>query len=296
MAARIVVGFDGRDPALDALALARQLAAALDAELDLAAVLDYSPLPIDVEPYEQALRDHFEAIFDRAAALAGDERFDSHRLTGSSPADQLGQLSERLGAELIVIGSTHRGVIGRVLPGTTGDSLLSGGATAVAVAPIGHANLEQPIASVACGYDATPEADAALPLADALARALGVELELIAANSFRPPLAAEFANPLDVRLAERERLEAGVERARERFDSAAVAEVVDGDPATILIERSSDTDLLVLGSRGYGPLRRTLLGGVSSAVLRKAACPVIVVPRGAEAGIGGGAGGAAEGR
>jgi nucleotide-binding universal stress UspA family protein len=39
-------------------------------------------------------------------------------------------------------------------------------------------------------------------------------------------------------------------------------------------------DLLVCGSRGYGPLRAVLLGGVSRRVAAEAHCPVIVLPRG----------------
>jgi nucleotide-binding universal stress UspA family protein len=42
-------------------------------------------------------------------------------------------------------------------------------------------------------------------------------------------------------------------------------------------------DLLVCGSRGYGPVRRVLLGTVSSALLRQASVPVLVVPRGDDA-------------
>ena len=38
-----------------------------------------------------------------------------------------------------------------------------------------------------------------------------------------------------------------------------------------------------MGSRGYGPLRAVLLGSVSGRLVREAACPVIVVPRGVEA-------------
>ena len=45
---------------------------------------------------------------------------------------------------------------------------------------------------------------------------------------------------------------------------------------------AEDADLLVLGSRGYGPRRAVLLGGVSGRVVRRAACPVIVVPRAIE--------------
>jgi nucleotide-binding universal stress UspA family protein len=40
-----------------------------------------------------------------------------------------------------------------------------------------------------------------------------------------------------------------------------------------------DVDVLVCGSRGYGPVRRVLLGGVSSPLIRRAQLPVTVVPR-----------------
>ena len=81
-------------------------------------------------------------------------------------------------------------------------------------------------------------------------------------------------------------------RLRERVDAAA-AELADdiqvepalleGDPAQTLAEHSEQLDLLVLGSRGYGPLRSVLLGSVSAQVIRAAACAVVVVPRGGEA-------------
>jgi hypothetical protein len=45
-------------------------------------------------------------------------------------------------------------------------------------------------------------------------------------------------------------------------------------------------DVMVVGSRGYGPLKAVLLGGVSGQVIRSAACPVIVVPRGAHSTVG----------
>ena len=38
----------------------------------------------------------------------------------------------------------------------------------------------------------------------------------------------------------------------------------------------------MIGSRGYGPVRWVLLGGVSDRVIRDAACPIIIVPRGAQ--------------
>jgi nucleotide-binding universal stress UspA family protein len=50
-----------------------------------------------------------------------------------------------------------------------------------------------------------------------------------------------------------------------------------------LAAASAEIDLLVCGSRGYGPLRSVLVGGVSDRLTRQAPCPVIVVPRGAVA-------------
>ena len=52
------------------------------------------------------------------------------------------------------------------------------------------------------------------------------------------------------------------------------------DPVAALVELSRDVDLIVCGSRGYGPIRSVLLGGVGHGLLRDARCPVLVVPRG----------------
>lgn len=70
-------------------------------------------------------------------------------------------------------------------------------------------------------------------------------------------------------------------------EAAALAEEVDprlpmtalsipGDPRRALVEASSAAHLLVLGSRGLGPMRSKLLGSVSAEVARRAACPVVV--------------------
>jgi nucleotide-binding universal stress UspA family protein len=55
------------------------------------------------------------------------------------------------------------------------------------------------------------------------------------------------------------------------------------DAAETLVRVSEHLDLLVCGSRAYGPLRAVLLGGVSRRVVAEAHCPVIVLPRGVEA-------------
>jgi nucleotide-binding universal stress UspA family protein len=62
----------------------------------------------------------------------------------------------------------------------------------------------------------------------------------------------------------------------------ATAALLDGDVAEVLAHEARELDLLVLGSRGYGPVRAVLLGSVSSAVVRSIERPVVIVPRGVE--------------
>ena len=62
-------------------------------------------------------------------------------------------------------------------------------------------------------------------------------------------------------------------------------ELVDGYADDELARLSREVDLLVCGSRGHGPRGGVILGSVSAGVLRKARCPVLVVPRGARDGF-----------
>ena len=57
------------------------------------------------------------------------------------------------------------------------------------------------------------------------------------------------------------------------------------DPSTLLIELSATAHMLVLGSRGRGPVRSHLLGSVGLAVVRHADCPVVVHRPGGDSGL-----------
>ncbi len=79
-----------------------------------------------------------------------------------------------------------------------------------------------------------------------------------------------------------QRAEQILESARERVpaDLLGGTRLVTGHAGAALALASADVDLLVCGSRGYGPLRAALLGGVSSTLAHTASCPLLVVPRG----------------
>jgi nucleotide-binding universal stress UspA family protein len=66
------------------------------------------------------------------------------------------------------------------------------------------------------------------------------------------------------------------------------AEVVEASPADALTAAGRNADLLVLGSHGHSRIRHTVLGSVSEACIRKATCPVVVIPAPAPDRAGGG--------
>lgn len=57
------------------------------------------------------------------------------------------------------------------------------------------------------------------------------------------------------------------------------AEVVYGEPAQELENLAGDAQLLIVGSRGRGPLDRLLTGSVSTHLVRRSRCPVLMMPR-----------------
>jgi nucleotide-binding universal stress UspA family protein len=61
------------------------------------------------------------------------------------------------------------------------------------------------------------------------------------------------------------------------------AVLLTGPAGSLLTEATAELDLLLMGSRGYGPIGRTFLGGTATQVIHSAECAVIVLPRGASA-------------
>jgi nucleotide-binding universal stress UspA family protein len=62
-------------------------------------------------------------------------------------------------------------------------------------------------------------------------------------------------------------------------DVSVTTKVMEGSPKDMIVEEAQDwgADLIVLGSYGYGRVRRVLLGSVASAVVVEAPCSVQVV-------------------
>lgn len=255
----IVIGVDGSERSSGALALARRLAV----------------------PATQLVVVCADPAGSRLAAVEHEAGVERLAVADRDPARALQRVAVERRASLIVVGSSRKAMLRRVGPGSVGQRLLHGTPCPVAVAPSGYGqSAAEPIAVVGCAFDGSPESHRALACATDTAQRLRASVRLL--HCVDPP------GPLDAVLAVETQGAAAAHRLRERpaADLHRLAEELGADAALLhgaaadeLVRSSFDVDLLVLGSRGYGPVRGTILGSVSARVVCGAACPVIVVPR-----------------
>lgn len=275
----ILAGFDESPGSRDALTLAKALADAGGAELLLAAVRPYHRAALGREAFAAALREDEEWIAREAPEILGPTPFSIRVLTGVRPADGLKDTAAAAGVEAIVVGSTHRGRLRRVLAGSVGERVLDGAPCAVAVAPLGLAGTGFELRQIAVAYDGSREANAALELAVRMAEPAGASLLLLGAVEATLDLTGfEQVSPEQLEMA---RLTRHLRRARERLPRSVPvsSRLLCGRADRVILEAAEEADLLVVGSRGhYGPVRRVLLGSVATAVTRDAPCATLVTP------------------
>jgi nucleotide-binding universal stress UspA family protein len=219
-------------------------------------------------------------------------RAECRALPGTSVPGTLHRAAESLGAAMLVVGSTDRGPRTRVLPGSTAERLMHGAPCPVAVVPAAWepgGGLE----TVGVAFADTPEGREALDSGLLLARRAGAKVRVLSAIKPRHFGGAAGGRPgqerstYDAVGSDESRIgeEIRDEAARVEPGVEVETDISAQDAAEFLLAASEHVDLLVCGSRGYGPRRAVLLGGVSHKVTAAARCPVIVLARGAETGL-----------
>jgi nucleotide-binding universal stress UspA family protein len=278
----VLIGIDGGSGGRDAIALASRLKDA-DSQLTLAHVHSGELHPLHaVTP--GLVREERAA----AARLLEDERDAAHvsaELAGvvaMSAGHGLHIQAEQQGADLIVVGSCSRGAWGRAMLGDDTRAALNGAPCAVAIAARGYAERSAPVTKLGVAYNGSPESQAAL----ALARELGVSTRAaISAVEVVSPPTYSFTGLVPMAMAES--MDLVLEEANRRL--AALPDVdgraVFGLVGEELARFSGELDILVVGSRGYGPLRRMVLGSTSDYLERHARCSLLVLPRGSGDGL-----------
>ena len=200
-----------------------------------------------------------------------------------SPADALQGLAEKGEADLIVLGSTHHAHVGSVAPGSVAEHLLHGAKCRLLIGPKGYAKSDHSqdrLRVAAVGFNGMAESYAALEEAARLAAKFGGSLRVVAVATPVPAMGAAAAAQAGAEAGPdfQSQLNQAVAGLPPELRALPVFE--RGDPVEKLLDAAElGVDLLVLGSRGFGPVMRLLIGSVSSRVIREAACPVLVVPR-----------------
>jgi len=278
----LVVGIDGTEGSRDALTLAARLADPGQRVL-LTYVHPYGRL--SGSEYEQLVREVTDSTFAAVQEThAPATQCELRLVSNPSPAAGMHAIAQESDASMIVVGSSHRSRHERVLAGGVTESVLAGAPVPVAVAPRDYTGTDRGLRTIGCGFDGSPGSRGVFAWAVNLAYRRRAHIVTLAVHT---PVAfggASVAGALGYRSASDairasldEKLSAAV--AALGAGSEVSGRLLDGDAAIELANASAAVDLLVLGSRGYGPVRAVLLGSVSRALVRSAACPVVVVPR-----------------
>jgi nucleotide-binding universal stress UspA family protein len=274
----VVVGCDGSAHGLAAARFGAWLARRLGSRLIVAgAYVQTAHVRTDGGGAErQARADAQDAAHAGVAAVAAITDARPLIVSGSSVAAALHDAARAEEADLLVVGTSERHRLAGTQPGSVTEHVLHHSPCPVAVVP--PADREPTVRRLGVAVDDQPAALAALCAARSLAKRLGPELEeLVLVHAELPdpvflrpgmqmPAAASLATP------------AWLATVADGLAAPVPVRVVTdaGAAGKIVVERAHELDLLVMGSRDLGALRRVVLGSVATHVVRHAPCPVIV--------------------
>jgi nucleotide-binding universal stress UspA family protein len=288
MASRVVIGYDGSEASEDAVAFGLTWCRSTgDVPIVATVYPEEHPLGIgrvDVE-WATYVREQAEILQDQARATVGDAAL-YRNVASTSAAHGLADLAEDVDAVLVIVGTAQEAGLTRALLGSSTERLLHGAPAPVTVVPPGwRRSAPERISSIGVAYVDTRDGREALRRAVRVARRIPARLTLYTVLGQSSERYSYLVGRTDE--------QAFWDKARDSYgkalEFAAAGVPPELEPQTVLLQGAvveslaalapDDVDLLVCGSRGYGPVRRVLLGGVSSQLIRSARLPVAVVPR-----------------
>ena len=226
-AAPVLIGFDGTDGGRDALELGRVLSS-----------IQGSPSVVAIP--------HNSGLGEEARSTLGDPAAETQEIGVLLPAMMLLESAKRHHAATLVVGSTRRGRMGRVLLGSDVEQILRRTRCEVAIAPSDYASERHGgFTKIAMALDGTAGSQAVVTRAEDLARDAGAAVKTISAGG------------------------EAVGGWWHGVGSAASA---------IATACGADVDLLVVGWRHR--MDHFRVGSVTKHLITEAPCPVLVVPNG----------------
>lgn len=273
----VLVGVDGSSNGRDAIVLASRLMDS-DGELTLTNVHagELHPLHAMTPGLLVKEREASEKLLADERDRAGVEA-QLTSIVAASPGAGLHSHAEELGADLIVVGSCSRGAFGRVMLGDDTRAALNGSPCAVAIAARAYAEHPTPIATVGVGYNDSPESKGALAMAQVVAeptraRVKALEVVSIPAYAYTGLMPPTIGEGIDALLAE-------AQARLKQLPADVEGRAVYGLTGEELAAFGDEVDILVVGSRSYGPVRRLVLGSTSEYLERHARSSLLVLPR-----------------
>jgi nucleotide-binding universal stress UspA family protein len=297
---KVLLATDGSEEAILAAHVAADLANNTDSELHIVhARLRITPhhpgYYVGPEVIEGAAEKE-RKLLDHEAQRLLDAQVEQVRTVGGRAAqthlrigrvdEEIVATAEELGAGLIVVGSRGQGALRRALMGSVSDSVVRHAHCPVMV--VRGESVVFP-AKILLATDGSEEANLAASTAAEMAKSTNSELHVICVEH-TPAVYYEMPGTvvdptLQSRLEEgadeaaKTTLEEQVQKIRETGIEVAGAHTREGFPDEEIVGLAGrlSAGLIVMGSRGRGRLRRTLMGSVSDSVVRHAHCPVMVV-------------------
>jgi nucleotide-binding universal stress UspA family protein len=190
-------------------------------------------------------------------------------------------LARSAGSQMLVLGRGHPGALG-VLLGSVALDAAAAAPCPVLVVPDPGPGGPRPEGIVVVGVHGVDDSTDALQEAFTEAGLRRAQLVAVHTSRFAAWAGASEPGALSRDPLGLERDEAGILRHalmpfRAKFPDVGVTEQLrEGNPAHVLVEISAQAQMLVVGTRGRGPVKGLMLGSVGQHVIRHADCPVLV--------------------
>lgn len=300
---KMLLATDGSPEAERAAHMAITLSREMEAELHVLCVGQvpsaYIPAETEILDYEfwkemrefardeasQRLQEEVRKIED-----AGGKVEKSHVAVGR-PDAEIVRLAEEIGAEMMVVGSRGLGLLRRAVLGSVSNGVVRHAHGSVLVVRGNREDTHLP-GKVLLALDGSKGAKAAERIAVDISAATGSELHILRVletEAYRPYPGPEFWEGWEEEVERAKRHARGFldDRARQiQGEGVKVGDINlalgDADREIVKVAEGMHADLLVVGSRGLGGVRRALIGSVSDSVVRHAHCPVLVVRQGSK--------------